>query len=104
VPVAVEAPAVRVSVEEPEPGAAIEVGLKAAVAPVGSPDAESEIALLKPPDTAVVTVVVPKEPCTAETDVGEAKIVKSGVAAAVTVNDTVVVWVVDPPVPVTVTV
>ena len=51
-----------------------------------------------------MTVVVPKEPCTAETDVGEAKIVKSGVAAAVTVNDTVVVWVVDPPVPVTVTV
>ena len=74
----VEAPAVSVSVEVPAPGAAIEVGLKVAVAPVGSPEADSAIALLNPPDTVVVMVVVPDKPCLALTEVGEAEIAKSG--------------------------
>ena len=56
--------------------------MKVAVAPVGSPDADSEMALLKPPNTVVVMVVVPEAPCAAETEVGEAEIEKSGVDAA----------------------
>ena len=56
-------PAVSVRVEDPEPGAAIDVGLNAAVAPVGSPDAVSAIAELKPPETVVVMVLVPLAPC-----------------------------------------
>src|SRR5436305_1969130 len=66
------------SVDEPEPGAAIEVGSNAAAAPEGSPEALSEMAELKPPETAVETVVFTEPPCTAETEPGEAEIVKSG--------------------------
>ena len=62
VPVGVETPAVSVRVDVPAPGAAIVLGLNVAVAPLGSPLADSEIALLKPPTTAVVTVTVPEEP------------------------------------------
>ena len=69
--VAVEA-TVKVSVEEPEPGAAIDAGLNAAVTPLGRPEAESEIAELNPPETAVVRVEVPVLPATTETEVGEA--------------------------------
>ena len=47
---------VKVSVELPEPGAAIEAGLKEAVTPAGRPEAESAMAELKPPETAVVIV------------------------------------------------
>jgi hypothetical protein len=96
----VEDPTVIVIVEEPEPGAAIDVGLKETVTPVGCPEADSDTALLKPPETAVVTVDEPEFPCCTDTDVGEAAIVKFGVAAAVTVRETEVVWVVPPPVPV----
>ena len=71
-------PAERVRVDEPEPGAPIEVGLKLAEAPEGTPEAESATAELKPPETAVVTVVVPEPPGTAETELGEAEIEKSG--------------------------
>src|SRR5689334_10505848 len=51
VPAGVEAPAVMVIVDEPEPGAAIDVGLKLAVAPLGRPLAESDTAALNPPET-----------------------------------------------------
>jgi hypothetical protein len=51
-----------VIVDEPEPGAAIEVGEKETVVPVGAPVALSEIALLKPPETAVVIVDGPELP------------------------------------------
>src|SRR3954469_2387003 len=47
---------VKVTVELPEPGAAIDDGLNEAVTPDGRPEAESAIAELKPPETAVVTV------------------------------------------------
>jgi hypothetical protein len=47
-------------------------------------------------------VEVPLLPCTTETEVGEAEIVKLGLAVAVTVNETVVVSVVLPEVPDTV--
>ena len=88
-----------VRVDDPEPGAAIDVGLNAAVAPVGNPVAVSAIAELKPPETAVAMVLVPWAPCATVTDAGEAAMVNAG---AVTVSDTVVVCVSPPPVPVTV--
>ncbi len=79
VPVAVVAATAIVIVDVPEPGAAIEVGLNETVTPVGCPDAVNAIAELNPPDTAVVIVEVPLFPCTTETEVGEAEIVKLGV-------------------------
>ncbi len=84
--VAVEA-TVKVSVELPEPGAAIEDGLKEAVTPAGRPEAESAMAALKPPETAVVTVTLPVLPWTIEIEVGEAAIVKSGVVVTVGVTE-----------------
>jgi hypothetical protein len=66
--------------EEPEPGAAIDVGLKLTVTPEGWPVALSAIAELKPPETAVGMVDDPLLPCTTETDVGEAEMVKLGLA------------------------
>ena len=72
------------SVELPEPGAAIEVGLKETVTPAGRPEADSEMAVLKPPETAVETVEVPEAPWAIETAVGEAEIVKSGVGGPLT--------------------
>ncbi len=54
--------AVKVSVELPLPGAAMELGLKLAVTPAGKPDAESEIAELNPPLTVVEMVLLPDAP------------------------------------------
>jgi hypothetical protein len=65
-------------VEPPEPGAAIVLGLNAAVVPVGKPDAVSEMVLLKPPTMVDVIVVVPWLPCWTLTEVGEAESVKPG--------------------------
>jgi hypothetical protein len=78
---------VKVSVELPEPGAAIEDGLKEAVTPEGRPEAEREMAELKPPETAVVTVTLPEPPCAMDVELGEAVIVKSGVVVAVGVTE-----------------
>src|SRR5271166_7064149 len=63
VPVGVLEPTVTVIVELPEPGAGIGLGLKLTVVPVGTPDADSVIALLKPPLMVVVMVDVPWLPC-----------------------------------------
>ena len=82
--------ALKVSVELPEPGAAIDVGLKAAVTPAGSPLAESETAELKPPETVVEIELVPLPPAATETLAGDALTAKSGVAVAETVKETVV--------------
>ena len=90
VPAAAVLPAVKVRVELPEPGAAIDVGLNAAVTPVGSPVAESDTAELKPPDTVVEIVLVPLLPAATERLVGDALTAKSGVAVADTVKETVV--------------
>ena len=79
VPVAVVEATVKVMVEVPEPGAAMDVGLKLTVTPVGWPVADKAIAESKPPETAVVIVDVPLLPCTTETEVGEAEMVKLGV-------------------------
>lgn len=58
-----------VIVEVPEPGAAIEVGLKLTVTPEGWPVALSATAELKPPLTVEEMVEVPLFPCTMETAV-----------------------------------
>lgn len=80
VPVAVVEATAKVTVEVPEPGAAIDVGLKLTVTPVGAPVAVSAIAELKPPETAVVMLDVPLLPTTTETEVGDTARVKAGVA------------------------
>jgi hypothetical protein len=90
VPAAVVLAAVNVSVELPEPGAAIDVGLNAAVTPEGSPLAESDTAELKPPETLVEIVLVPELPAATERLAGDALTAKSGVAVAETVKETVV--------------
>lgn len=54
--------AVKVRVELPLPGAAIEAGLKLAVTPEGKPVAESETAELKPPLIVVEIVDEPELP------------------------------------------
>ena len=99
-PTAVLDPTVIVIVELPPPGAAIVLGLKLTVVPLGAPLAVRLIALLNPPLTVVVIVEVPELPCATLTDVGEAMSVKLG--AAVTVRVTVVPRWIPPPLPVTV--
>jgi MinD-like ATPase involved in chromosome partitioning or flagellar assembly len=97
----VEAPVVIVKVEEPEPGAAIDAGLKLAVAPAGKPEAESDTTELKLPDIVVVIVVAPEPPAvTARLD-GVEVIAKSAVAP--TVKLIVAEWVLPPPEPLTTT-
>ena len=59
VPAAVLVPTAIVIVDVPAPGAAIGLGLKFTVVPVGTPAADSVIALLKPPLTVVVSVEFP---------------------------------------------
>jgi hypothetical protein len=83
--------AVKVSVELPEPGAAMDVGLNAAVTPVGSPLAESDTTELKPPETVVEIVLVPELPAATERLVGDALSVKFGEVAAFTVTGITVV-------------
>lgn len=80
VPAAALLLAVNVKVELPLPGAAIEVALKLAVTPVGSPETESETAELKPPLTVVEIVLPPELPCNTERLAGDALTLKSGVA------------------------
>jgi hypothetical protein len=91
VPVVAVLLAVRVKVELPLPGAAIEVGLKLAVTPEGSPEADSATAALKPPLTVVEIVLLPEAPCATEMLAGDALTAKSGVAAVVTFRVIVVV-------------
>jgi len=78
VPVAVVEATAIVMVELPEPGAAMDVGLKLTVTPAGWPLAVKAMAELKPPETAVVIVDVPLPPWTTETAPGAAEMVKLG--------------------------
>ena len=55
VPVAAVLETVRYMSDEPEPGAAIEDGMKVTVTPAGCPVALKAIAELKPPETVVET-------------------------------------------------
>ncbi len=61
-PVAVVDATANVMVEEPEPGAAMEVGLKLTVTPDGWPEADKATAESNPPETVVVIVEVPLFP------------------------------------------
>ena len=90
-----------VMVEVPEPGAAIELGLKVTLFDPPCPEADKEIDELKPPETAVVIVAVPELPRATLIVDGEALTVKFGLVP-VTVSVTVVVSTVVPEVPVTV--
>ena len=94
-------PTVNVRVDEPEPGAAMLVGLKAAVTPEGRPLAERATALLNPPETADVIVDVPLLPWFTVMVLGPADRLNP-LALLVTVSDTLMVSVTPPPVPVTV--
>ncbi len=91
VPVVAVLPAVKVKVELPLPGAAIELGLKLAVTPDGKPDADSEIAELNPPLTVVEIVLLPDEPWATDRLAGDALRLKLGVAVAVIVREIVAV-------------
>ena len=93
-------PTAIVMVDEPEPGAAIGLGLKLTVVPEGTPLADRLMALLKPPLTVVVMVELPWTPCATLTEVGAALMVKLG--GVVTVSVTLVVCWIPPPLPVTV--
>src|SRR3954447_22389250 len=66
------------SVDEPEPGAAIDVGLNVAEAPEGTPETESETDELTPPLTLVETVALPLLPEAIVSADGETESVKSG--------------------------
>lgn len=94
-------PAFMVMVELPEPGAAMELGLKLTVTLLPIPEADKPTAELKPPEMVVVMVAVCEPPLATLTELGEAPMVKFG-EAPVTVSDTVVVSVVLPEVPWTV--
>jgi hypothetical protein len=106
VPVVAVAEAVKVSVEVALPLAGGVTGLveNAAVTPLGSPEALNVVAELKLFWLVMVTVLVPLPPCVTTTEEGEAPMVKFGCAAVFTVRLMVVVCVVDPDVPVMVTV
>jgi len=79
IPVAAVEPTAMERVELPEPGAAIEVGLRVAVTPVGAPETERETAELNPPYTLVVIVELPLAPCRIDNEDGEEEMLKPGV-------------------------
>jgi len=88
-----------VRVEVPEPGDAMELGLKVAVSPLPRPEAESVTVELIPLAT-VVMVVLPDDPRVMVSEVGDAETDRLAVVDEVTVSETVVVSVRPPPVPV----
>lgn len=102
-PVRAVRPTLTVIVDVPDPGAAIEAGLKLTLFALPWPDADNVIAELNPPEIEVLTVTVPELDRATVMDLGDALRVKLGVPPLeVTVNATVVVDVVLPEVPVTV--
>src|SRR5208282_832182 len=80
------------------------LGLKAAVTPVGKPVADKVTALLKPFSGVTVMVLEPLAPCAIVKLFGDAEREKFGGVTALTVRETVVVFVKLPEVPVMVTV
>ena len=84
-------PTLTVIVEVPDPGAAMEVGVKVTVWAFPCPEADRVMAELKLPETAVVMVAVPEEFLATVIDAGEAETVNPAGAFAVTVRETVAV-------------
>jgi hypothetical protein len=81
-----------------------EVGLNVAVTPLGKPDADKLTVPVKPFWGPTVMVLEPLDPWAMVKVPGDAERLKSGVAVALTVRETVVVWLRLPEVPVIVTV
>ena len=101
-PVLARVPTLTVIVDVPEPGAAMGFVPKVTVWLLPSPEADKVTAESKPLNAAVVIVDVPDEPRTTVIAVGDALMLKSAPAAAVTVRETDAFCVTPPPVPVTV--
>jgi hypothetical protein len=99
-PVVARLPTLTVIVDVPEPGAAMELGLKVTVCWLPWPEAVKVTAESKPFSAAVVIVAVPDEPLTTVIAVGDALMLKSALAGAGTVRETDVLCVTPPPVPV----
>lgn len=99
-PVEAFRPTVTVIVDVPDPGAAMELGLKVTVCEPPCPEADRLIAELKLPEMAVVIVAVPEEFLATVIEAGDAERVKPAVTPEVTVSETVAVCVSPPPVPV----
>jgi hypothetical protein len=78
----------------------IEAGVNDTVAPLGVPLAASVTVWAFPLVTLVLMVVVAVCPAVIVTELGDAVMAKSSVTTAMTVSDTVVVWVADDPVPI----
>jgi len=93
-----------VMIELPDPGAAMELGLKVTVCRPPSPVADKEIAESKPPDTKVVIVELPEPGLATLIVAGDALRVKPLDVVPLTVSETVAVSVVPPDFPFTVTV
>jgi hypothetical protein len=89
VPVVAVPLALNVRVELPLLGAAIEPGLKLAVTPAGSPDADNATAELKPPVVDVEIVVLPEEPCVTDRLAGEAPTLKSAVVPGLKITSSI---------------
>lgn len=75
-------PTVMIMVELPAPGAGMVGGLKVTVVPLGTPDVDKLMELLKPPLMTVVMVELPWLPCAMLREEGEAEMVKLGGANA----------------------
>ena len=102
VPGGVLLPTLTVIPEVPAPGAGIGFGLKLTVVPVGTPDVDNAMELLKPPVTVVVIAEAPCLPCPILSEAGDAEMVKLGCCWTVTVSATVVFCWMPPPLPLTV--
>jgi hypothetical protein len=87
-------------VDEPGPGAAMELGLRVRVWAFPCPEADKTIAELKPLVTAVVIAVLPDAFLATVNEAGEAETVKPAGAVAMTVSKTTPVCVRLPSVPV----
>src|SRR4030081_1682193 len=87
--------------EVPEPPT-MELGTKVTVTPAGCPDEDKAIVELKPPEGVAVILEAPRPPRAMLSFVGFAARVKLPPVVPVTINETVVVCVVLPAVPVTV--
>ena len=87
-------------VDDPEPGAGMELGLKLTVTLLGWPLADKEMAELKPPEIVVVMVEWPEFPGSTVIDVGDALMAKLA-GALVTISETATTSVMPPDVPAT---
>ncbi len=101
-PVGALLPALIVMVEVPDPGDAMEEGLKLTVFELPWPDTDNEIAEAKVLEAAVLSVTVPEAPCATWRVAGVAE--RAKVAGTGTTSDTVAVWVRPSPLAVRVTV